>query len=221
MSPFQRISRRVSLSLNQWLETSRAALEHSTIPKFATSASGLVIQSPRDIENPGRIRIGTDVKLGPGTILRARTESPGSWLAHPEGNHIRQTFDSQIVIGDRVTATGGLQLVAYDRITIEDEVMFASNIYISDGLHGFERGDIPYRYQGIFRIAPITIGYGSWIGQNVTVMPGVTIGRLCIIGAHSVVTKSVPDGSIAVGSPAIVIKRWNAAQNVWTPVTSE
>jgi acetyltransferase-like isoleucine patch superfamily enzyme len=221
MSPFKRISRRLSLSLNQWLETSRAALEVKSLPSFATPASGLVIQTPREIENPERIRIGTDVRLGPGAVLRARAESPGSWLAHPEGKHIRQTFDSQIVIGDRVTATGGLQLVAYDRITIEDEVMFASNIYISDGLHGFERGDIPYKYQGIFRIAPITIGYGSWVGQNVTVMPGVTIGRLCVIGAHSVVTKNIPDGSIAVGSPARVIKHWDAVQNVWTPVTFE
>lgn len=221
MSLFQRISRRLSLSLNQWLETSRVALEHTTVPKFATPAPGLVIQVPREIENPERITIGAGVKLGPGTILRARTESPGGWLAHPEGQHIRQTFDSQIVIGDRVTATGALQLIAYERITIEDEVMFASNIYISDGLHGFERGDVPYKYQGIFRISPITISYGSWIGQNVTVMPGVTIGKLCIIGAHSVVTKSIPDGSIAVGSPARVIKRWNAAQNAWTAVTFE
>jgi acetyltransferase-like isoleucine patch superfamily enzyme len=219
MPPFQRLSRRLSLSLNRWLESSKAALEHTTLPKFATPAPGLVMQNPREIENPERIAIGRDVKLGPGAVLRARAQSPGSWLAHPDGQHIHQTFDSRITIGDRVTATGALQLVAYARITIEDEVMFASNIYISDGLHSFERGDVPYKYQGIFRIAPITIGYGSWIGQNVTVMPGVTIGKLCVIGAHSVVTKSIPDGSLAIGAPAKVVKRWDAAQGAWIPVT--
>lgn len=217
MPPRARLSRRLALVASRWLHSADALLEHATLPRFATPAPGLTIRLPREIENPERIAIGRDVKLGPGSVLRARTEGPGSWLAHPEGEHLAQRFDGRITIGDRVTATAGLQLVAHAHIIVEDEVMFAANVYVSDGLHGMARGDVPYKYQGIARIAPICIGYGSWIGQNAVIMPGVTIGRLCVVGAGSVVTRSIPDGSVAVGAPAKVIKRWEGG--AWRAVT--
>jgi len=65
------------------------------------------------------------------------------------------------------------------------------------------------------RIGPIVIKRGSWIGQNVIVSPGVTVGEMSIIGANSVVTHDVPDFSIAVGTPARVVKTWDATQNQW------
>jgi acetyltransferase-like isoleucine patch superfamily enzyme len=71
----------------------------------------------------------------------------------------------------------------------------------------------------MFRIAPIVIKRGCWIGQNVVIMPGVTIGELSIIGANSVVTGNIPPRSIAVGAPARVIKTWDAASRAWVPVT--
>jgi acetyltransferase-like isoleucine patch superfamily enzyme len=72
----------------------------------------------------------------------------------------------------------------------------------------------------MFRIAPIVIKRGCWIGQNVVVMPGVTIGELSIIGANSVVIGNIPPRSIAVGAPARVIKTWDATARAWVPVTS-
>jgi acetyltransferase-like isoleucine patch superfamily enzyme len=72
----------------------------------------------------------------------------------------------------------------------------------------------------MFRIAPIVIKRGCWIGQNVVVMPGVTIGELSIIGANSVVTRDVPARSIAVGSPATVIKTWDATGRRWVAVSA-
>lgn len=50
----------------------------------------------------------------------------------------------------RVTATSGLQIAAFDAIMIEDDVLMASNVFLSDGMHAFETANVPYRYQGIF-----------------------------------------------------------------------
>lgn len=72
----------------------------------------------------------------------------------------------------------------------------------------------------MFRIAPIKIGRGCWIGQNVVVMPGVTIGEMSIIGANSVVTSNIPERSIAMGTPARVMKRWDEQKKDWVKVTS-
>jgi acetyltransferase-like isoleucine patch superfamily enzyme len=194
-------------------------IARATLPTFATKAKGLEIQLPRKISNPASIYLGDDVKLGPGSVLRASTEFPGGWMHHPNGEHVSQAFKSRIIIGDRVTATGALQVVAFDTITIEDDVMFATNIFICDGLHGYETAQVPYKYQGMTQIAPIAIKRGAWIGQNVVIMPGVTIGELAIVGANSVVTKDLPDRCIAVGAPAGVIKTWDDTAQAWIPVT--
>lgn len=53
----------------------------------------------------------------------------------------------------------------------------------------------------------MSIGDDCWIGGNVTIMPGVTIGKGCTIGAGSVVTKDIPDFSVALGSPARIVKK--------------
>ena len=103
-------------------------------------------------------------------------------------------------------------------ITIEDDVMFATNINITDALHGYDTANEPYKYQPMTRIAPITIKKGCWIGQNVLVMPGVTIGEYAIIGANSIVNKDIPARSIAVGNPAKVIKSWNETTQTWDKV---
>ena len=131
--------------------------------------------------------------------------------------HIQQ-FNSKIIIGNNVTSTADLQIAAQSEIIIEDHVMFASNIHINDALHGSENANEPYKYQKISRIAPILIKRGCWIGQNVVILPGVTIGKYAIIGANSVVTKSIPDRCIAVGTPAKVIKKWDETKQRWLSV---
>lgn len=62
------------------------------------------------------------------------------------------------------------------------------------------------RNKGLEFARPIIVGNNVWIGANVTVVPGVTIGDNCVIGAGSVVTKDIPDNTVAVGNPCKVIK---------------
>jgi acetyltransferase-like isoleucine patch superfamily enzyme len=187
----------------------------ATLPRFANNPKNLRIDFPRRICNPDYMFIGDNVTLGPEALLMAITQYPSSSMQHPERSEISQRFSPKITIGNRVTSTGNLQLAAMNEIIIEDDVMFASNINITDGLHGYATANEPYKYQKMFKIAPIRIGRGSWIGQNVVILPGVTIGEFSIIGANSVVTQSIPDRCIAIGAPAKIIKTWDNNTKNW------
>lgn len=219
MNPLKSVILKLVVKLGVLLERLSRQIGEASLPAFANRPKGFVMQLPRRIHNPERITLGDDVKLGPNSVLSANSEYPGGWMHHPEGRHVAQQFDAKIVIGHRVTATSALQLVALKEIIVEDDVMFASNIFVCDGLHAYHHANEPYKYQGMTRIAPIRIGRGSWIGQNVVIMPGVTIGELAIVGANSVVTRDVPARCIAVGSPARVVKRWDDAAQRWQRVT--
>lgn len=192
-------------------------LSRFTPRKFGNKPRNLSIREPLSVRAPERITFGDDVHIGPYSILKVITKT-GSLMKHPLNIHVEQAFDPKITIGSRVSATGSLHLAAHDHIAIEDDVMIASNVFISDAQHCFEHANVPYKYQGMFRISPVFIKRGSWIGQNVVIMPGVTIGELSIVGANSVVTRSIPPRCIAVGQPARVIKRWDEGTQRWLAV---
>lgn len=94
-----------------------------------------------------------------------------------------------ISIGDRVTITSGVRLITHD------------------GSTWLIRDEKSERYQ---KYLPISIGSDVFIGLNTLIMPGVTIGNNVVIGAGSVVTKNIPDNSVAVGNPARVISTYDA-----------
>jgi acetyltransferase-like isoleucine patch superfamily enzyme len=208
--------------LRRWIAVRLALLVRSaddevsrlTLPRFANEPSNLRIESPRRIVNPGFITIGDDVSLGPGCLLNAIRRYPGAFMAGAPDVE-RQQFTPRISIGNRVSATGYLTVGAVQSVTIEDDALLASHIFIADNLHGMGRTDVPYKYQPLDRIAPVVIGRGSWIGEHVVVLPGVTIGEFAVVGANSVITQDVPARSVAVGAPARVIRRWSDDQGGW------
>ena len=220
--PLKRILRKaIFAGIRPLLRITQRVAEED-LPKFANTPKNLKIELPRRLLiDPGSVFIGHDVWLGPGTLLVTMKRYPTPSMRHPHNPpSFRQVFDPRIRIGNRVTSTGNLTVSALQEITIEDDVLFASNVFICDGLHGYENANEPYKFQKMCRIAPITIKRGSWIGQNVVILPGVTIGELSIIGANSVVTKSVPDRCIAVGAPARVIKQWDEGRRKWISVNA-
>jgi len=190
-------------------------IAYKTLPKFGNNPKNLRIDFPRRIINSDRMFFGNNISLGPGSFIIAVTHYPTMTMEHPEKKQPIQRFNSEIIIGNNVTSTADLQIAAQSEITIEDDVMFASNIHINDAFHGYENANEPYKYQKISRIAPVLIKRGCWIGQNVVILPGVTIGKYSIIGANSVVTKSIPDRCIAVGTPAEVVKKWDETKQEW------
>lgn len=130
----------------------------------------------------------------------------------------------KLVFGSNVQLNDYVHIVAMDSVKIGDNVLMASHIFISDNSHGSYKGDendtnpnIP-PIQREYVTAPVSIGDNTWIGEGVVIMPGVAIGRGCVIGAHSIVNKSIPDYTVAVGSPAKVVKKFDFETNKWQKV---
>jgi acetyltransferase-like isoleucine patch superfamily enzyme len=94
-------------------------------------------------------------------------------------------------------------------ICIEDDVMMGAGVHIYINNHKFDRVDIPFIDQGYYPDEAVVIKKGSWIGANVILLPGVTIGENSVVGAGSVVTKSIPSNVVAAGNPARVLKNLN------------
>ena len=109
----------------------------------------------------------------------------------------------------------GAHISAARQVVIEEYVLLGRNVFISDHAHAYEDVALPISRQGINRIAPVTIERETWLGENVVVLPGVTIGKHCVIGANSVVNRSIPEFSVAVGSPARVVKQYNKSTGGW------
>jgi acetyltransferase-like isoleucine patch superfamily enzyme len=211
----RRLIRLVTIELGTLLDQMNAKIASRTLPKFGNTPKGLVIQLPRRIKNSHCIFLGDNVWLGSGTLLNPVTCYPSVAIMHPEKVHKVQEFYPRIAIGNRVTATGHLTIGAAKEVIIEDDVLLASNVTVLDNFHGYDNTDVPYMYQQLSHIEPVLIKRGCWIGENVVILPGVTIGEMTIIGANSVVTKSIPDRCIAVGAPARIIKQWDRIARQW------
>jgi len=99
----------------------------------------------------------------------------------------------------------GINCEIYGPVTIGSDVMMGPEVVIYTKGHRHDRTDITMIEQGDDETKPVTIGNDVWIGRRVMIMPGVSIGNGCIIGAGAVVTKDVPDYSVVGGVPAKVI----------------
>ena len=131
--------------------------------------------------------------VGEGTLLE-----PGCWLTlAPKG---------RIAIGRGCFLNRGVMLAALESIEIGDHVMFANGCFVGDADHRYDDPDLPITWQGFVPRGPVRIGSNCWFGVNCVVTGGVTIGDRSVIGANSVVTRDLPPGVVAAGSPAKVIR---------------
>ena len=124
-------------------------------------------------------------------------------------------FDPELRIGDGTYIGHRCHIIVCDKMTIGKDVTIADNVYITDNLHGFEDISCGVMPQPLKVPGPVSIEDEVWIGERVCIMPNVTIGKHSVIGANSVVTKDIPPYSIAVGSPARVIKQYNHDTKQW------
>lgn len=151
---------------------------------------------PNTIFNERYIEIGTDTLIGPGVSLSAGMV-PG-----------QECITSPVVrIGDRCLIGKGSGIVGHFSITIGNDVWTGHHVYITDQNHGYENIALPISQQSQPERA-VVIGDESWLGYGSVVLPGVTIGKHVVIGANSVVTRDIPDYSVAVGSPALVVRKY-------------
>ncbi len=168
-----------------------------------------LIRLPFDIRNKRNIKIGKNFTAGFGCRIEAFPLIGDNEIC--------------ISIGKDVQMNDYVHIGAVGSITIGDNVLMASKIYISDHNHGSydelisdQPMSIPINRKAICK--PVIIGDNVWLGESVCVLPGVTIGEGCVVGALSVVTKSLPPYSIAVGSPAKVVKVFDFEINKWIKI---
>lgn len=164
-----------------------------------------IIRFPFDIRGKKYIRVGKGFTTGHGCRIEAFSKNE----------------EVTLTIGDNFQMNDYVHITAMKSVYIGNNVLLASKIYISDCNHGSYAGDeddsqpdsIPA--QRPLSYAPVMIEDNVWLGEFVSVLPGTTIGTGTIVGANSVVTKSLPPYVIAVGSPAKIIKQFNFDTQRW------
>ena len=129
----------------------------------------------------------------------------------------------RLKFGKNCQINDNVHIAACESITIGDNVLIASRVFISDHNHGRYTGanpsipsEPPEKRQ--LYSSPIVIEDNVWLGEGVAIMPGVKIGYGCVVGANSVVTKNLPEKTICVGVPAKIIKRYNEITRTWEKV---
>lgn len=120
-----------------------------------------------------------------------------------------------IIIGDYCRI--GLSNTVIGPITIGNRVNISQNVVLIGLDHGYQDITKGIIEQGV-TTSPIIIGDDTIIGANTVILPGVTIGKHCFIGAGCVVTKDIPDYCVAVGNPAKIIKQYSTETNQWERV---
>lgn len=158
------------------------------------------IYSPLKVYSRENISIGNNVKIEYKT-----------WLA---ATPLDDAYSCKLEIGDGTCIGHFNHIYATRSIIIGRNVLTADKVYITDNFHGHEDISTPIMFQPLKQLGEVIIGDGSWLGENVCVL-GVKIGKNCVIGSNSVVTKNIPDFSVAVGIPAVIIKRYNTGLKKW------
>jgi acetyltransferase-like isoleucine patch superfamily enzyme len=167
--------------------------------KFKILHFNSYIDSPLKIEGKKNISIKNNV------IIKYK-----SWLAAVTYTNENCTLE----IGEGSVIGNFNHIYATHSILIGKNVLTADKVYISDNQHTYDDINVPIMNQPIKQLSKVIIGDGSWIGENVCII-GASIGRNCVIGANSVVTKDIPDYSVAIGAPARVIKKFNVLTGIW------
>lgn len=139
-----------------------------------------------------KLAFGKNVKMGRNFQFRK-----GFTLLIDKNGHVR--------IGDDVFFNNYCTVCAMKEITIGNGTIFGENVKLYDHNHIYLNPDTPIKQQG-YTSAPIHIGKHCWIGSNVTILKGVTIGDNSVIGAGCVIHRDVPSNSVVVNKQELIVK---------------
>lgn len=122
----------------------------------------------------------------------------------------------RIIMGEAVNIGMYSMIASINSIKIGNDVLLGPNVYLADYNHTYEDVSIPVSKQPLKPFSKgISIGDGSWIGKNVVIIGGCSIGKHCVIGANSFVNKDLPDYSVCAGNPCHIIKRYDFKKKEW------
>ncbi len=124
--------------------------------------------------------------------------------------YMNERFTPILFIGENCSIRDGSHITCSNKIIICNNVRIGPNVLITDNAHGVSNRDILYMNpinRPLYSKGPVIIEENVWIGEKASIMPGVRIGKGCIIGANAVVTKDVPSFCIVGGNPARILKQ--------------
>jgi acetyltransferase-like isoleucine patch superfamily enzyme len=173
---------------------------------FGSFGRGSRLYKPMLVTNPRFVRIGHDVSIRQGArievILTNRRRTPLLLIGNNVNveQNVHLVCHSKLIIGSDVSITGNCAIVdvTHPYLNVHDSVKIGARILDEDSF--------------------VEIGDGSFLGFGTLVMPNVRVGKYCVIGAHSVVTKDVPDYCVAAGNPAKILRRYDEAVGGWLAV---
>ena len=178
---------------------------------FASCGRKVVFGRNVTIRHPHRIRFGDNVIIDDNAVLDGKGVADvtidigsGSIVGR---NSILSCKGGSIRFAEKVNISVNCTLISETLLSVGENVLIAGHCYlIAGGNHGLERTDIPILEQPLIEKGGIDIKEHCWLGANVTVLDGVTIGRDSAVAAGAVVTKSVDEFSIVGGVPAKLIR---------------
>lgn len=167
--------------------------------RFCSFSRGKIEYPAEQIAGHRFISVGQGTLLGKHIVLTA-FEKRGD-----------QTFQPRISIGDHCILGEHMHITAVGNVKIGNNLLAGRFCLITDNSHGMiNYGELStHPIDRPLSHKDVSIGDNVWLGDAVRILPGVTIGNGCIIGAGSIVTKDVPDFCVAAGNPARIIKRLN------------
>lgn len=170
---------------------------------FGTMGHGCRIYKPLLLSNPRFVHIGNRTLIRPG----ARIEAIVLDVNHPPS----------LRIGNNVNIEQNVHIVCSSSIVIGDDVSITGHCAIVDTVHPFSDFEDRTKIGGRIDAAPtpVKIGAGTFVGFGSAILPSVTIGKNCVIGANSTVTHDIPDFCVAYGSPASIVRRYDFEKKAW------
>lgn len=166
--------------------------------QFNSWGDGSLIELGAKLMSPALVSVGSNVHICEHAWLNAKDD--------------RLDGLPTLAIGNGTYIGRFAHINAWRQVTIEDNVLIADRVFISDADHKYKDIKVPVILQGDAFKGAVLIRTGSWLGVGVVVLPGVTVGRNAVVAANSVVTKDVPDYAVVGGIPAKVIKILGAVE---------
>lgn len=166
------------------------------------------------LRHPGKVHVGDNVVVDDHVLLDAKgTSNRGIVVGNDVflgRNTILSCKNGDIILSDHVNIGFNCEIFSGSRVTVGPYGLFAAYSYLVGGGHEFESGGSPViEQQRVSR--GITLGRNVWLGTGAKVLDGVRIGDDVVVGANAVITEDLPDGVVAAGVPARVIRRRNGA----------
>ena len=164
------------------------------------------------LRHPHKIRLGNHVIIDDNCVIDAKGDgNTGITIgdnAYIGRNTIVYCKNGDIAIGRNVNISSNCEVFSSNKLSIGDDTVIGAYSYLLSGGE-YDYTDTAHAFSeqsGMNTRGPLSIGANCWLGARVTVLDAASVGRHCVLGAGAVVTRSIPDHSLAVGVPAKVVK---------------